>query len=390
MGADLASRRLRASRAFALLGFDELDPAEQARFAALRTDPDFYGLLKPVNSPSSAKSVSKEAALLFLTLARPQRIPALLASMFGDDPSPLYGLIADGVVEVEHEGAFVSGHDALGLFASGARAVAPSGSASKGSEAAIESAASYDGLDAAALARKVYAFGRHPCTEALRRRFARDRDLLSFLADDRVADLLASAWALDAEAESPWLAWSARRTTARLGYKLYVSARLDALPRVFALAVRALKRAGCDHFKVGRRGEGLCRPDKMVAYFASLDQLRECSALLEADLQASDLAPSSAHGVPFTAAIDAAGFLSWGMDPPELGYLPAALQIQSWRGWIASRVAVAVLSAKSSGGDRDVVPFVLQRVALDGIDPISWAPTLAIWRGHAASPGDVA
>jgi len=389
---DLANRRLRASSSFVLLAFDELEPAVQQRLATLREDPDFFGILQPVNALLPAKSVSKEAALLFLTLHRAQRIPTLLASIFGDDPCPLLGLLADGVLEVEHGGAFLSGPAALRLFPTASRATPASHPASRLSSGAIACAASYEGLDAAALADKVYAFGRQPCTAEIRRRFARDVDLLAFLTPDRaVAELLSSGWASDSTDESPWLSWSTRRTTPRLGYKLYVSARLEAMPRVFAMAVHALKRSGCVSFKIGRHGEGVCRPDKMVAYFASLEPLRACAGLIEADLLASDIAPASAHGVPFTAPIDGAGFLTWGMDPPDLAHTPEALHLHSWRQWIAARVAVAVLSAKSVTSQLDVIlSSVLQRVALDGIDPDTWAPTLSLWREHAANPVDVA
>jgi hypothetical protein len=391
MTLDLANRRLRASGAFVLVGFDELEAAEQQRLSSLREDRDFFGLLKPVNALLPAKSVSKEAALLLLTLQRPQRIPALLASMFGEDDSPLRALVADGVLEVEHEGTFVSGHDALRLFRVAARATPPLHRASSLSSEAIECAASYEGLDVAALARKVYAFGRQPCTGAIRARFARDTELLSFLAaDPAVADLLAEEWAADPDAQSPWLSWSTRRPSPRLGYKLYVSARLDGMPCLFGMALRALKRTRCDRFKIGRRGEGVCRPDKMVAYFASLEQLRACAGLIEGELETSDLPPGSAHGVPFTAPIDPAGFLTWGMDPPRPAGAPGVFPAESWRGWLASRVAIAVLAARGAGGAGDVVSFVRERIALDGVDPTTWTPAQAIWRNRAADPRDVA
>jgi len=374
-----------------LVAFDDLEPAEQQRLAALREDPDFFGLLKPVNALLPAKSVSREAALLLLALQRPRRIPTLIASIFGDDQSPLLALLSDGVLEVEHEGAFISGGDALRLFASAPTAGPAAHPASKLSAAAIQCTASYEGLDAAALARKVYAFGRQPCTDAIRSRFARDRDLLSFLASNpAVADLLAEGWAaVDAAAEDPWLSWSTHRPTPRLGYKLYVSARLNAMPRAFGMALRALKRTGCERFKIGRRGEGVCRPDKMVAYYASLEQLRACAGLIEEELSKGDVIPDSAHGVPFTAAIDPAGFLAWGMDPPELPGARDLFPVESWRGWLASRVAVAVLSARTADAD-DVVSFVLGRIALEGIDTETWTPAQAIWRSHAADPRDVA
>ena len=99
-----------------------------------------------------------------------------------------------------------------------------------------------------------------------------------------------------------------------------------------------------------------------------------------------------AHGVAFTAPIDEAGFLAWGIDPPDLGQVGATLQHQSFRQWTAGRVAAAVLSAKASGcvQPSEIVPFALERVALDGIDPATWTPNLALWRDHAARPEDVA
>jgi hypothetical protein len=387
---DLATRRLRSSGAFTLVGFDELEPSEQESLASLRDDPDFYGILKPASALLPAKSVSKEAALLFLTLQRAQKIPTLLASIFGDDLSPLHGLLADGVLEVEHDGTFVSGQSALALFQAPSATAVTSHPIARLSAAAIAYAASYEGLDAAALADKIYAFGRQPCTPAIRRRFAKDIDLLSFLIPDRsVADLLTASWMSEDPEDRPWLTWS-HRDAARLGYKLYVSARIEAMPRVFAMAVRAMKRAGCPSFKVGRHGEGVCRPDKLVAYFASLDQLRECASLIEAELIASKVDPSLAHGVPFTAPVDEAGFLSWGMDPPSLASVPDWLAHQSFRQWLSSRVAVAVLSAKAGASTDEIVPFVRARVELDGIDPDTWAPNLALWRVHAAKPQDVA
>jgi hypothetical protein len=390
--AALGGRRLRASRTFTLLGLDELPPREQEELGSLRTDRDFYGVLKPQDPLRPSKSVSKEAALLFLALTEPRRIPALLESIFGDDPDPLLGLFADGVLEIEHEGAFVSGTEALRLLRPPAIHGPPQHPLHRLSRAAIEFAAEYEGLDAAMLTEKLYAFGRTACTPALRQRFAKDGDLLSWLASDPgVSDLLSSGWALEHTEDSPWLMWSSRGSVRRLGYKLYVSARVDSMPRLFGMTVRAMKRRGCDHFKLGRLAEGVCRPDKMVLYFATLDHLRECAGHVESELRASELPRAVAHGVPFTAAIDPAGFLSWGMDPPELGHVTDAFRRQSFRQWVASRVAVAVLSAKgASSKPADIVDVVLERVELDGIDPITWAPELALWRHHAASAEDVA
>jgi hypothetical protein len=371
------------------VGFDELSPVEQWYLTASGLDCDAYGLLRPANGLLPPKLVSKEAALLLLTLQRPQRIPLLIASIFGDDPSPLSALVADGVLEVEHDGVFVSGGAALRLVAPQA---APIASPERGlATAAIEYAASYEGLDAVSLAQRIYLFGRRPCTPERRRRFATDADLLSFLcADSDIPNLLSSAWTFDTESDGSWLVWSTGSRSARLTHKLYISPQFEVMPRLFAATVRALVRAECEHFKVGRGGDGVCRPDKMVAYFASLEQLHACATLIEADLATSDLSAASSQGVPFTAGIDRSGFLSWGMDPPKLLSSIGSHEFQSWRGWISWRVAIAVLSARGTADERDIVPFVLRRLELDGIDTGTWTPNLAIWRDAAANPGDVA
>src|SRR5450432_730434 len=99
MASELSDRRLRASDAFTLRGFDELEPREQDLLVAQRSDPDFFGVLVPKAPSLPWKSVSKEAALLLLTLRQAHRIPRLLEGTFGGDLAPLDALIADGVIE---------------------------------------------------------------------------------------------------------------------------------------------------------------------------------------------------------------------------------------------------------------------------------------------------
>jgi hypothetical protein len=384
------TRLIRASSRFTLFGFDELGPGEQEALAGLTEDPDFYGILKPASALLPSKSVSKQGALLLLALQSPQRI-RLLQSIFGDDPSLFHMLLADGVLEVEHDSQFVSGPDAVRLVQPARDNTPATHPLVALSCAAIECAAAYEELDIPALAERLYAFGRLPCTPHVRHRFACDEDLLSFLvSDSSTRNLLGSTWDMIAAQGEPWLAWSRRHEVHYLEYKLYVSARLEAMPTLFAMMLRAMHRTECRHFKIGRRGEGVCRPDKMVAYFASLDALRACASLIEAELAAAGTRSELAHGVPFTAGIDPAGFLSWGMDPPDLEHAAPTSQRQSFRHWLSQSVATAVHSARVLASPGDVVPFVLSRIELDGIDTRTWAPRLAIWRGRARNPAVVA
>src|ERR1700726_2825051 len=110
--------RLRSNPHFRLIPFDQLEEREQRAFQSLSAEPDFYGLLEPPSaSVIPVKSMSRDAALLFLTLREPACVPHLLTSLFGPNVEDrLRQLVLDGVFEVEHAGGFVSGVAAFPFF----------------------------------------------------------------------------------------------------------------------------------------------------------------------------------------------------------------------------------------------------------------------------------
>jgi hypothetical protein len=380
---DLREVRLRSNPHFRLVPYDRLDAGDVARFESLGRDPDFFGiLLAPPGSVLMHKSVSRDAALLFLALQEPGRLPRLLDALFGSVAADrLRLLILDSVFEVEVEGRFVSGAAALALLGDREPGL-PASRLNRLSEDAICYAAALDLLPVQAVAARLYAYNAEPVSAALQQRFGDDAALRGFLLEDpQLALRLGSRWRSRIVGDS-WIAWSRDDGPAILGYKLYVSPRLGALPGVFAAALSAFDRFDCAHFKVGRGAHGLLRPDKLVAYFPTLDRLQAVAAQVQPSCR--DVA---AQGVPFTAPIDADGLLSWAMDPPRFEQVLAAQQFQSWRQWLTSRIAVYAAAARQA--DADVLSFVRNRVALDGIDPLTWSPDLAIWRGPAGTEREV-
>jgi len=232
------------------------------------------------------------------------------------------------------------------------------------------------------LATRLYLFNAAPGTPALQRRFADDERLYAFLFEGRhIAPRLRSHWRGETPGEA-WLAWSSAGSGRVPAYKLYVSPTLERLPCIFEVAIEAFAQGRCTHFKLGRGAFGLLRPDKLVAYFASLDSLQRSAELIQ-----TAAAGAQAQGVPFTAPIDAEGLLSWGMDPPRFDQVLAGQEHQSWRQWLTERVAVYVMAAREAGSD--VHAFVRNRIELDGVDPITWNPDLAIWRGPAGTGQEV-
>jgi hypothetical protein len=153
-------------------------------------------------------------------------------------------------------------------------------------------------------------------------------------------------------------------------YKLYVSPALDGMPEASAAVAGSLTTSpGARGFKVARDLVGLCRPDKIVAYFDRMDDLRHgASRIVE------ELAGTPAHGVPFTAAITLDGLVSWGVDPPS-----NRVARTSWRAWVVERLAEYL---RAAGQDEDVEPwrFALERLRLAGVDTDSWVPAHGIWR----------
>ena len=115
-------------------------------------------------------------------------------------------------------------------------------------------------------------------------------------------------------------------------------------PRRCARLSRRCLGCRCQRVRTAGRGvEGICRPDKLVAYFDSRDDLRRAVESLR-----PRLAGCATHGVPLLAA-DGSGHLpEWRADPPRSADGPA----ESWRLWVAERLAEYLSAARSGARGR--------------------------------------
>jgi hypothetical protein len=391
---------LRANPAYELVLFDRLPAAERSALAELAGDPGFYGVLRPAVSGArgaggSLKSVDRDTALLFLTLREPGPLPSYVRRMLGEGVErTLSRLVADGILEIEAEagGEFVAGAAAL------ARLAGPAGSGGEkrgeGRIAALSAAALRYGQalpvdDPALLAWRLYSYNRQPLTPAWRRLLPDAAAVERWLGIDRGGGahrrLLDGAWT--PSGMDGWLGWWARPraggTPERAGgptWKLYVSPRPEALAGCFGDVLAALAASRASQFKIGRDAGGLLRPDKIVAYFPSWERLAGA-----ADAVLARLAGAPAQGVPFTAEIGGAGLLSWGVDPPDEARSILGGGRESWRVWVAHRLAWALLAARQAAqgdGAAGLEPwrFALERVRLEGVDTTSWTPGAALWK----------
>jgi hypothetical protein len=348
--------RFRANPALELVLFDRLSAAERQSYAALRDEPDFYGLLRSRSGRGGVKSVDRETALLFWTLdAQPGPLPSYLAQVLaGDQPATVARLVADGVLEVERDGVFVSGAPAFADLLpatplGGGRVAELSAAGLRYGQALVR--AGFE--EPRGLAERLYAYNRLPPGSKRGEPFP---DLDTHWPDWQVP-----------EKTSHWCIWRPRHrppfaTAGR--YKLYVSPLPRALGPVLGEIAASLRRHETTELKVG----DLLRPDKLVAYFAGFEPLAAAAAELE-----RRLAGLPAQGVPFTAPIDLAGLLSWGFDPPLSAQSAVWQGRESWRFWICNRLARALLDAHRDGA-AEPARFALLRLGLEGVEAATWTP----------------
>jgi hypothetical protein len=380
---DILRADFRANPQYELVLFDRLPANQQDALRDLQKDPDFYGVLMPREAAGgNLKSVCRDTALLFLTLAQPGTLPSYVLAMFGDQSNRAVAkLVLDGVLEMKGADGFVSGSAAYDLICSQASLVEPKGFLGRLSQAALKYAQALDIDESGKLSARLYFYNRLPLSARWRRRFPGQESVASYLGIESGAankSLLHARWRrMKVPPPSDgWFQWESRERTqyepaTRQRYKLYVSPHPDHLQETFHVVVESLADSPAHHFKVGSDAAGLLRPDKIVIYVGSFGALHEVANQLR-----QRLAGCPAQGVPFSAAFaEDDGLLSWGIDPaPEEGTL-SWQERESWRLWVTNRLARVLLEAKKAGaGLLEPWQFALERVRLENIDPETWTP----------------
>lgn len=249
----------------------------------------------------------------------------------------------------------------------------------------MRSAAALGTRDASVLFEHLYTYNSLPLTESRARRFADVegvREELGLRADGELASLLARHWvSLPGEVDNGWLTWVRPTRFERLAgatsaveLKLYLSPTMEALPTAFRVLAETLSHSHATAFKVGADAVGLLRPDKLMAYFATLADLIQSAHQL-----ADRLTDVPAQGVPFTAEIAGEGLLSWGIDPPERAKV-LGKATPSWREWVCYQLAVALAEAgEGEDGPEPLWQQALERLRETGVEVERWLPPAASW-----------
>jgi hypothetical protein len=338
--------------------------------------------------------------LVELLLARrvAGRIPHSLRASFDDAWNRAVArLVLDDVLRLRTRNGFVGGARAHArVFGAGRNAsdgATGMGSLSLGT---LRIVCRMPTMDLNDLARALYCGHRLPVTPGCLRRFptaAATRGALLSALDDRSAALVRQHWQPGElpEGSGDWLFWSSRhgrapRSAAGVSYKLYISPAVPDIAEAFRRCVVVFAELGVTHFKIGSGAYALCRPDKFVAYFATRDALDACAGALRNSLQGL-----RAHGVPFCAPVDDDGLVSWGVDFREAVTSRRDDEQTSWRMWVCQRLAGSVVRARDEASLRiPVWRYALDRLALDGVSPYTFAPTPEFVKDAAFHLSDMA
>jgi hypothetical protein len=376
---NLLDATFRTNPDYELVLFDRLQRSEQDRLAELLTDPELYGVLRPRVPGLNIKSVTRDVALLLYSLAAPGPLPRYAQAMLGAQSNrTIAQLILDDVLQIQSGSEFICGPRARSVI---------DGSETDGLVGAdVLGRLSLDALryaqalqidDVTALARRLYSYNRLPASAHWKQRLPSRTAVAEFLDVETLNTRLRRQWIkISGGHGDPWLFWASRTAGQQSGrnHKLYISPHPAHLKDTLATLAGILGATRARAFKIGAHLNGILRPDKLVIYFGEHDDMRAA-----ADRLGQALAGMPAQGVPFTAIIDRAGLLSWGVDPPrEDRLLP--WQGPSWRGWIADVLAVALNAARREPTlSTEPWQFALRKLQLRGVDPATWIPRPDLW-----------
>jgi hypothetical protein len=380
----------RANTALEFTSIDCLDIRDRELINKFGLAGDCPGILhRRAVSPLTGKSVSRDIALLWFQFQEAEKIPSNLKQALGSECGWTFSrLLLEGILEIEWSGQFLSGLEAQEAIFGKRLHCSRSNSIALMSIQALKYAQGLALENPEKLSARMYFFNRVPASSGWRRRYPDSHSVTKYLGIGSGGSnnlRLSKDWisAKPDPSNYGWNMWFFRGAHPKSSrseptYKLYVSPACEFVRTAFDAALRVLPNFSPVFFKVGRNVYSLLRPDKMVAYFRTAQDLLNAAAAF-----AGELKECPTHGAPFTAEITGGGLLSWGIDPPRERQYLAKEGGESWRLWITNRLAVALLTAMvEKSPSIEPWQYALQQMRLYGVDPETWVPPVTNLRGQ--------
>lgn len=380
-------RVFRTNPSFELVVADRLSAEERRLWGDQLEDPSCYGVLRP-KAGGQAKAIDRDLALLLFTLQLPGPLPTFLCREMESKVLLRWvrGLMAAGILELEEDGRFLLGGEALGSLENAQKTLATTPASKltsrlgRISQAALVTASALPNANRKSRAQWLYGYHRQPITPRWRALLRSQGEIQAWLGLDGKPGLRLDALGRRLT-EGSWISWDFEqrpRPGSGPTFKLYISPRAGDIPTALAGLSKVLGRFDAFHLKVGRDLPGLWRADKLMLYFADFDGMTTAAEQLRSLF--GDLEP---QGVPFTADMGLGGLLSWGGDPPLRRHWNPEPTRSSWRQWVTERLAAAFDEVGSFGESESFPAWrrVTDLLALEGINTETWSPDPLRWAG---------
>jgi hypothetical protein len=381
---------------FTLTPFSELSEEHQKRFADFMSDDRFYGvLIADKIAKLTIKAVNRDLADFLARLRQPQRIADVLKEFPSDNSQDreqfIIQLVLDGVLEVQSNGEFISGVEAVNrvllgsTHSSGFKSIeSPTNTIHRASERSLYFAFISPCSHPRDISFILYNYNRIPLCRQWCQRIPHEEAFRVFLdldSDDSWPGM--PNWVNPQPIRTDehgrpdafdlhWRSWKLKgRKKSRdiPSYKVYFSPAPEALPAVFREVREAAAHSDAHAMKLGRNLPGILRPDKFIVYFPSYAPARDFARDLSAQLT-----PYPAHGTPFSYQVsDETALVTMGVDPP-----PRFGEKLSWRFYIANKLALAIQGIRRTNAS-DPREYIHSYMHLMGVDSSLWRPINDNW-----------
>ena len=384
---EITKIKFRANVNYDLVMFENLPKKKQMELASLKHDPNFYAVLCPKKNGLTMKAIDYDTARLFLKMRKGGRLPDYIYKI--DDfvqNKTIIHLVLDNLLEIESPKGYVSGIEAYSIFYNDENRSFRNNKniVTNLSVNALKYGQNLNLYNPIELSKRLYFYNRIPVSSIWKKELSTKEKVASYLGinvNGSSRTLLNEYWKMtEIPSNQGWFFFYAnnqRKTQNSLTtYKLYINPHPKYIGKVFFDIIRIFTKNNISIFKVGNNIHGILRPDKMVAYFSSFNDLEFVSRQLN-----DVLGELPTHAVPFTALLDKQGLLSWGMDPPHNSKL-LSWEGPSWRRWLTNRLASSLIQASNTSCNVEPWEFALQRIKLDGVHPLSWIPDPTVWKNN--------
>jgi len=381
---------------FTLTCLQDVDEKQKEQFTRFASKKDFFGLLHaPPEAKLTVKAVNRDLAVFLQQLHEPKRLSTVFSSLGEkakeEDERYILRLVLDNVLEVQHEGEFISGVEAVNrVLSPPSRFQHPTQTPGKRNRIQILSDASIFFAVNSALVHPrdvslvLYNFNRIPLSRHWKQRFPNETALATYLdlSDDGSWEGM-SNWAIPRVAEKEtngktaqfdlyWRGWNFARKRPpedMPSYKVYFSPLPQDLPDVFRIVRHAASHSEAHFMKIGRNVPEILRADKLIVYFGEYRH-----AVGFAREMSGSLASFRYQGTPFSYQVNPDNpLVSIGVDPPRnFGNL------FSWRLYITTKLSLAIQGARRTGA-KDISEYIHTYMRVVGVDSLNWCPLNEDW-----------